>query len=110
MELTHARAVAVMVVVTLLWSTAGLVTWQHEAARSFEVTFWRSFFTLTSLLVILPIFQGWEVFSKIRCGGRALWLSCVGWSVMFIAFMVALTLTTVANVLVTMALGPFIKA
>ena len=102
MELTHARAVAVMVVVTLLWSTAGVATRQLEAARSF--------FTLALLLVILPIFQGSAVFSKIRCGGRALWLSGVGWSVWFIAFMVALTLTTVANVLVTMALGPFIKA
>jgi drug/metabolite transporter (DMT)-like permease len=39
-----------------------------------------------------------------------LWLSGVCWSVMFTAFMVALTLTTVANVLVTMALSPFLTA
>ena len=110
MKLTHSRAVAVMVLVTLLWSTAGVVTRQLEAARSFEVTFWRSFFTLASLLVILPSFQGRVVFSKIRHGGKALWLSGVCWSVMFTAFMVALTLTTVANVLVTLALGPFITA
>ena len=95
MELTHARAVAVMVMVTLLWSTAGVATRQLEAARSF--------FTLALLLVILPIFQGSAVFSKIRCGGRALWLSGVCWGVMFTAF-------TVANVLLTMALGPFITA
>jgi len=110
MKLTHSRAVAVMVLVTLMWSTAGVVTRQLEAARSFEVTFWRSFFTFASLLVILPFFQGRSVFSKIRHGGKALWLSGVCWSVMFTAFMVALTLTTVANVLVTMALGPFITA
>ena len=110
MKLTHARAVAVMVMVTLMWSTAGVVTRQLEAARSFEVTFWRSFFTLVCLMVILPFFQGRTVFAKIRNGGRALWLSGVCWSVMFTAFMVALTLTTVANVLVTLALGPFITA
>ncbi|MBG6076321.1 DMT family transporter [Polaromonas sp. CG_9.11] len=110
MKLTYSRAVAVMVLVTLMWSTAGVVTRQLEAARSFEVTFWRSFFTLASLLVILPFFQGRAVFMKIRHGGKALWLSGVCWSVMFTAFMVALTLTTVANVLVTMALGPFITA
>ena len=110
MKLTHAKAVALMVVVTLMWSTAGVVARQLEEARSFEVTFWRSFFTLVSLLVILPFFQGRAVFSKIRHGGRALWLSGVCWSVMFTAFMVALTLTTVANVLVTLALGPFITA
>ena len=99
-----------MVLITLLWSIAGVVTRHLEAARSFEVTFWRSFFTAISLLVILPFFQGRAVFSTIRTGGAALWVSGVCWSVMFTAFMVALTLTTVANVLVTLALGPFMTA
>jgi drug/metabolite transporter (DMT)-like permease len=98
------------VAVTLMWSIAGVITRHLEHARSFEVTFWRSFFTVLSLLVILPFFQGRVVFSKIRNGGGALWLSGVCWSVMFTAFMVALTLTSVANVLVTMALGPFLTA
>ena len=99
-----------MILITLMWSIAGVVTRQLEAARSFEVTFWRSFFTAVSLLVILPFFQGRAVFSKIRAGGAALWVSGVCWSVMFTAFMVALTLTTVANVLVTLALGPLMTA
>lgn len=110
MKLTHAKAVALMVLVTLMWSIAGVVTRQLESARSFEVTFWRSFFTALSLLVILPLVQGRTVFSRIRNGGPALWLSGVCWSVMFTAFMVALTLTTVANVLVTMAVSPFVTA
>ena len=110
MKLTHSRAVALMVLVTLMWSTAGVVTRHLESASSFEVTFWRSFFTVLSLLVILPFFQGWTVFSRVRNGGGALWLSGVCWSVMFTAFMVALTLTTVANVLVTMAIGPLLTA
>ncbi len=110
MTLTHHRAVLGMVAVTLMWSTAGVVTRHLEAARSFEITFWRSFFTALSLLVILPLAQGWGVWAKRRQGGRALWLSGVCWSVMFTAFMVALTLTSVANVLVTMAVGPFLTA
>ena len=110
MKLTHTKAVALMVLVTLMWSIAGVVTRQLESARSFEVTFWRSFFTVLSLLVILPVFQGRAVFAKIRHAGSALWLSGVCWSVMFTAFMVALTMTTVANVLVTMAVSPFITA
>lgn len=109
-KLTHSRAVALMVLITLLWSMAGVVTRHLEAARSFEVTFWRSFFTAISLLVILPFFQGRAVFSTIRAGGAPLWVSGICWSVMFTAFMVALTLTTVANVLVTLALGPFMTA
>ena len=99
-----------MVLASLLWSIAGVVTRHLEHARSFEITFWRSFFTLLSLLVILPFFQGRAVFAKIRDGGAALWLSGACWSVMFTAFMVALTLTSVANVLVTMAIGPFVTA
>lgn len=110
MKLTHARAVALMVLVTLMWSIAGVVTRQLEQARSFEVTFWRSLFTALSLLVILPALQGRAVFTKLRHGGRALWLSGLCWSVMFTAFMLALTLTTVANVLVTMAVGPLLTA
>lgn len=110
MKLTHNQAVFLMIAVTLMWSTAGVVTRHLEHAQSFEVTFWRSFFTVLSLLVILPFFQGREVFAKIRHGRSALWISGVCWSVMFTAFMVALTLTSVANVLVTMAVGPFLTA
>ncbi|GAC1356102.1 MAG: DMT family transporter [Variovorax sp.] len=110
MRLTHTRAVMLMVAVTLMWSTAGVVTRQLEHARSFEVTFWRSFFTLVSLLVILPFFQGRDVFGKIRRGGHALWISGLCWGVMFTAFMLALTLTSVANVLVTLAVGPLLTA
>jgi drug/metabolite transporter (DMT)-like permease len=110
LPLSHGAAVATMVAVTLMWSIAGVITRQLEHARSFEVTFWRSFFTVASLLVILPFFQGRVVFTRIRRGGWPLWVSGLCWSVMFTAFMVALTLTSVANVLVTMALGPFLTA
>jgi drug/metabolite transporter (DMT)-like permease len=50
------------------------------------------------------------LWASLRNGGRALWVSGLCWSVMFTAFMVALTLTTVANVLVTMAVGPLMTA
>ncbi|GAC1530844.1 MAG: EamA family transporter [Ramlibacter sp.] len=110
MKLSHARAVALMVAVTLMWSIAGVVTRHLEQARSFEVTFWRSFFTVVSLLVILPFAQGRSLFGKLRHAGLALWLSGICWCVMFTAFMLALTLTSVANVLVTMAFGPFLTA
>jgi drug/metabolite transporter (DMT)-like permease len=110
MNLTHTRAVFLMVAVTLMWSIAGVVTRHLEHARSFEITFWRSFFTVASLMVILPFFQGREVFARIRSGSAALWISGVCWSVMFTAFMIALTLTSVANVLVTMSVGPFLTA
>lgn len=110
MRLTHNRAVFLMVAVTLMWSTAGVITRHLEFARSFEVTFWRSFFTTISLLVILPFFRGRDVFYKIRHAGLPFWISGLCWSVMFTAFMVALTLTSVGNVLVTMSMGPLMTA
>jgi drug/metabolite transporter (DMT)-like permease len=99
-----------MVGCTALWSMAGLVTRHLEEARSFEVTFWRSFFTVVSLLIILPLWQGKGVWSRMPWRNRYFWLSGVCWSVMFTAFMVALTLTAVANVLITMAVGPLFTA
>ena len=110
MTLRHGQAVWLMVAVTLMWSIAGVVTRQLEHARSFEVTFWRSFFTMVSLLVILPAWQGLGVFRRMHWRSPYFWLSGVCWAVMFTAFMVALTLTTVANVLVTMALAPLFTA
>ena len=99
-----------MLVVTLMWSIAGVVTRHLEHARSFEVTFWRSFFTVLALLVILPLFQGRDVFRRMQGGGSALWISGVCWCGMFTFFMVAITLTSVANVLVTMSIGPLLTA
>jgi len=110
LRLTHNRAVFLMVAVALMWSTAGVVTRHLEFARSFEVTFWRALFTALSLLLILPLFQGREIFGKIRRASGLFWVSGLCWSVMFTAFMVALTLTTVGNVLVTMSIGPLLTA
>jgi drug/metabolite transporter (DMT)-like permease len=110
MKLSHNRAVLVMLLVAFLWSTAGVVTRHLEAARSFEVTFWRSFFTLMSLLVILPFFKGREVFTKLRQADRMFWISGLCWCAMFTFYMLALTLASVANVLVTLAIGPLVTA
>ncbi len=109
-KLTHSSAVLLMIAVTLMWSIAGAVTRQLESAKSFEVTFWRSLFTVVSLLIILPLWQGKGVFKAMHWKSGAFWVSGVCWSVMFTCFMVALTLTSVGNVLVTMAVGPLLTA
>lgn len=107
----HRRGVIGMVLVTLLWSSAGVVSRHLDSAASFELTFWRSFFTALSLGVYLAVRPGGHgVVSAIRAGGPVLWLSGLLWGVMFTCFMVALTLTTVANVLVTMSISPLVTA
>ena len=100
-----------MLAVTLMWSIAGVVTRHLETARSFEVTFWRSAFTVVTLMLLLPALRGREALIRsLREGGGTLWLSGLCWSVMFTAFMVAIMMTTVANVLVTMAIAPLLTA
>lgn len=109
--MSHARAVWAMLLTTLLWSIAGVVTRHLESARGFEVTFWRSAFNALALVLILSWLRGPRpLWAQLRGGGRALWISGLCWGVMYTAFMLALTLTSVANVLVTMAVGPFFTA
>ena len=108
--MTHARAVLGMIVVTLMWSTAGVVSRQLQAAESFEVTFFRSLFNLAGLGVALTWMRGWVLWRDLIRSPRVVWLSGLCWSVMFTAFMVALTMTRVANVLVTMSISPLLTA
>lgn len=100
-----------MVAVTLMWSIAGVVTRWLEAARGFEITFWRSAVCAVVLVPVLAWMRGPRVlWDRVRGGDRAFWIGSVCWAIMFTAFMLALSLTTVANVLITLALGPLFTA
>lgn len=99
-----------MIVVTLLWSIAGVVTRHLDSAPSFEVTFWRSAFTALTIAVFLTWKRGPGLWRNLLRSPREIWISGICWSIMFTCFMVAITLTTVANVLIVMALGPLITA
>jgi drug/metabolite transporter (DMT)-like permease len=131
-SLGHLQAVALMVGAALLWSSAGVVARQLEGAVRFEVTFWRAAFTVLSLLVLLPIWrQATRAQGKAKGApltrryavahwihhhwgllpeSRSFWASGFCWSVMFTAFMLGLTFTSVANVLIIMSLGPLFTA
>jgi drug/metabolite transporter (DMT)-like permease len=108
--MTHRRAVALMIIATLLWSIAGVVTRHLDSVRSFEVTFWRSLFNALALLVALSAMRGAALWHGLLHARWPFWVSTLCWALMFTAFMVAITLTTVANVLVTLAIGPLITA
>lgn len=108
--MTHRRAVVLMILVTLMWSIAGVVTRHLDAARSFEVNFWRSLFNAVGLFTTVSIMRGPTFVRSLASARWPVWTSSLCWATMFTAFMVALTLTTVANVLVTLAVGPLITA
>ena len=106
----HRRAVLLMIVAATLWSMAGVLTRHLEAARGFEVTFWRSVFAALFVAVALLWQQRGQAFASVRAVGRLGLLSGVMWSVMFCCFMVALTMTTVANTLIVLSIAPLLTA
>ncbi len=108
--MSRPQAIALTIFINLLWSTAGVVTKHLDSAASFEVTFWRSSFNAMALIIALSLIRGPGFLRKLLHAPKIIWISGVCWAIMFTAFMVALTLTTVANVLIIMALGPLITA
>ena len=106
----HCRAVLLMIVAATLWSMAGVLTRHLEAARGFEVTFWRSVFAALFVAVALLWQQRGQALASVRAVGRLGLLSGAMWSVMFCCFMVALTMTTVANTLIVMSIAPLLTA
>jgi drug/metabolite transporter (DMT)-like permease len=111
--LTRGRAVALMVCAATLWSTAGVVT-RHlspelVAHGRFEITFWRSLFAAIFVAGYLVLVRR-EGLRPVLATGWPGMLSGAMWAVMFICFMLALTLTTVANTLLVMSVGPLVTA
>jgi drug/metabolite transporter (DMT)-like permease len=109
-QLSHRSAIAVMAIAAIMWSIAGVMTRQLDAARGFEVTFWRSVFA--GLFVFGALFwqRGKGAFHAIHAAGRWGIVSGLMWGVMFCCFMLAPTMTTVANTLIVMSLAPLLTA
>ncbi|HKO66637.1 MAG TPA: DMT family transporter [Burkholderiaceae bacterium] len=108
----HRRAVVLMIIAPVLWSTAGVVT-RHlspelQAQGRFEITFWRSLFAAVFVggyLLLQRDFRG----ALQRAGVAGLLSGCL-WATMFVTFMLALTLTSTANTLIMMAVAPLMTA
>lgn len=95
-----------MVVAPVLWSTAGVVTRHLEKAMPFEQVFWRSLFAFAFVLLVLRK-NPWKA---VQSAGLPGLFSGAMWTVMFTAFVIALSLTTTASTLVVMSIGPLLTA
>lgn len=107
--MTRGRAVALMVLIPVLWSSAGVVTRHIERAEPFEQVFWRSLFACLFVGLIL-VFKKNNLFNALLSAGWPGLLSGAMWAVMFTAFIFALSLTTTANTLVVMSVSPLLTA
>jgi drug/metabolite transporter (DMT)-like permease len=103
-------ALALMVVAPALWSLAGVLTRQIQTAGAFEMAFWRSSFAALFVFAALLVLQGRRPWETLRAAGLPGLVSGAMWAIMFTCFIVALTLTTTANVLVVSSLGPLCTA
>jgi len=100
-----------MIVATLLWSMAGVVTRHLETTSATALKKLRQKVASAPLVVLLGRLRGFGALGRtVASRDPTLWLSGACWAVMFTAFMVAITMTTVANVLVTMAIAPLVTA
>lgn len=104
----HRKAFLLMICVPVLWSMAGIFTRHLDEARSFEITFWRSL--SAALFVAGTLFwrEGKGAFGTVRRMGWMGVVSGVMWASMFCAFMLALTMTTVANTLIVDSISPLL--
>ncbi len=101
-------ALALMVAAPVLWSSAGVVTRHIERAPAFEQVFWRSLFACAFVGATLLLLQKRTPLQSMRAAGWPGIFSGAMWAVMFTAFVVALSLTTTANTLVTMSVSPLL--
>lgn len=108
--MSHSKAVLLMILATLLWSIAGVVIRHLDSSLCFEITFWRSASNALAIAIAVTIMRGIGFWRKLLHAPKIIWISGVCWCIMFTAFIVAMTITTVANVLIVMALGPLITA
>ena len=99
---------ALALTAALFWSLAGVIVRQIDLP-AVEVAFWRSVFMLLALLPLV-LAQPRTLTRDLATSGWAYLASGCLLAITFVAFIVALGMTTVANVLFMFAAGPFITA
>lgn len=106
----HRRGLLLMLGATLCWATAGVLVRSQSVKNGWEVTFWRSLFMVLFMTVVLLLQYRAQMLRRILAVGLPGLISGALWSIMFVAFIVALSYTTVANTLVLCSISPFMSA
>jgi drug/metabolite transporter (DMT)-like permease len=92
----------------MLFSTAGVIVRRIDLP-AWDVSFWRSILLMVTISPLL-VLRHRQVLSDIRDAGASLLLSAIVLAGSFIAFILALGLAPVANVLIVFGATPFITA
>ena len=106
----HRRAVALMIVAAICWSTGGLLVRQLSITNAWEIVFWRSLFMAVFVAGVLVVMHGRSMPRAVRGGGMPGVVAGALPRGTFFFFIGSLTRTTVANTFVLMSVSPFLAA
>ncbi len=92
------------------WSLGGIIVRKLTLADVWEIVFWRAFFMVAFLGVVLLLMRGRGALASVRAVGVAGVISGACLAVQIYCFILALTNTTAANTFVLMSLSPLTAA
>lgn len=104
------RAVLMMVIAALCWSTGGLLVRLQSITNPWEIVFWRSTFMALFVAGVLIVIHRARVVQAVRSVGSPGLLAGTFLAGTFFLFIGSLTRTTVANTFVLMSVSPFLAA
>src|ERR1700688_1372229 len=105
----HRLGVALVVAAAVAWSTAPFFT-RLLPFDSWTILFWRGLFGGGLIAAILVLMQGRSGFGDLTKMGKNGWLVASLSTVGMVSFIPALQLTSVSNVAIIIATGPFVAA
>jgi drug/metabolite transporter (DMT)-like permease len=105
----HRSGIALVVAAAVAWSTAPFFT-RLLPFDSWTILFWRGLFGAAMISVILVLLRGWNGLRDFTGMDRTGWLVASLSTVGMVCFIPALQLTSVSNVAIIIATGPFVTA
>lgn len=105
----HRKGIALVVAAAVAWSTAPFFT-RLLPFDSWTILFWRGLFGAAMIAVILVLLQGWNGLRDFTGMDRNGWLVASLSTVGMVCFIPSLQLTSVSNVAIIIATGPFVTA
>ena len=105
----HRTGIALVVAAAVAWSTAPFFT-RLLPFDSWTILFWRGLFGAAMISAILVLLQGWNGLRDFTRMDRNGWLVASLSTVGMVCFIPSLQLTSVSNVAIIIATGPFVTA
>jgi drug/metabolite transporter (DMT)-like permease len=105
----HRRGIALVVAAAVAWSTAPFFT-RLLPFDSWTILFWRGLFGAAMISAILVSLQGWNGLRDFTRMDRTGWLVAALSTLGMVCFIPSLQLTSVSNVAIIIATGPFVTA